>query len=235
MPEGEPLSMKFDYNKLAGDPSRDGGRDYVALRICRLNHDCHANAGHNYDDGAHVEILFAQRDIQPGEEICISYFSFSNLNAERAAAGMGGAQAEYQLIQKVLLDKWTIICPSDCICKDPNIHKLIAKGRQLNLKKEILADSCKPQEALECARELLKVQEALQSSLISKANTHHFAFQVAVMTRKTLDQADQHIAAVVDIYKAICPYSRDTTQYEKKMKNPKIDVNYLSMERHGFF
>ena len=229
------MSIKFDRNKLAGDPSRDGGRDYVALRISRLNHDCQANAGHNYDDGAHVEILFAQRDIEPGEEICISYLSFASLDAQRVTAGMRNAAIEYKLIQMSLLARWAVICPSDCICKDRAIHKLIAQGRQLNIEKEKLAESCKPQEALECAEELLKVQEALQSSWISKANTHYFAFQVALMSRKTLAQAGQHIAAVVDIYKAICPYSRDTPQYEEEMENPEIAVNYLRLERLGIF
>ncbi len=77
-PEGAPLDVKFRINAMAGHPERDGGANIVGLRIARVNHDCRPNAGYIYDETAHVQILFAQRDIHPGEEICISYCSFAN-------------------------------------------------------------------------------------------------------------------------------------------------------------
>ena len=33
-------------------------------------------------------IIFDQRDMHPGEEVCICYFSFSSLNLERPTAGL---------------------------------------------------------------------------------------------------------------------------------------------------
>jgi len=75
VPEGVSLEDKFNKNALASSNEHQastGKRGYVALRISRVNHNCDANAGRNYDDGASVEILYAQRDIQPGEEVCIS-------------------------------------------------------------------------------------------------------------------------------------------------------------------
>jgi len=62
-PKGAPLEVKFKINSIAGHPARDGGKDYVALRVSRVNHDCKPNAGYVYDEVARVEILFAQRDI----------------------------------------------------------------------------------------------------------------------------------------------------------------------------
>ncbi len=47
----------------------------VALRIARVNHACQPNAGTSYDEIARVAILFAQRDIRPGEEITVCYYA----------------------------------------------------------------------------------------------------------------------------------------------------------------
>jgi len=76
-PKGASLQAKFELNQLIGHPSRDGGKNFVGLRISRMNHDCRPNAGYSYDETARAEIVFAQRDIQPGEEICISYFTYA--------------------------------------------------------------------------------------------------------------------------------------------------------------
>ena len=50
-------------------------QEVVALRIARLNHACKPNAVTIYDETARVAILFAQRDISPGEEITICYYA----------------------------------------------------------------------------------------------------------------------------------------------------------------
>jgi len=54
----------------------------IALRIARVNHSCKPNAATIYDETARVAILFAQKDIQPGEVISIClYFPFFKLDA----------------------------------------------------------------------------------------------------------------------------------------------------------
>ena len=73
MPVGGTMLDKFNLNQTTGDPSRDSGRPQLGLRISRLNHDCDPNAGYNYCDASRVQILYANRDILKGEEICISY------------------------------------------------------------------------------------------------------------------------------------------------------------------
>jgi len=60
-----------------------------------------------YDEVARVEIIFAQRDIQPGEEVCICYYSFSSLNLERPTAALA-PEEEFKFIQETLFNTWGI-------------------------------------------------------------------------------------------------------------------------------
>jgi len=54
----------------------------IALGIARVNHSCKPNAATIYDETAHVAILFAQKDIQPGEVISLCLYSpFFKLDA----------------------------------------------------------------------------------------------------------------------------------------------------------
>jgi len=53
--------------------NQDDWKKVVSLRIARVNHDCQPNAAVIYDETACAAILFAQKDIQPGEEILLSY------------------------------------------------------------------------------------------------------------------------------------------------------------------
>ena len=66
-PEGATLEKKSEIN-LFMTPNIVGLLpDSVALRIARVNHACRPNAATIYDETALVAILFAQKDIQPGQ------------------------------------------------------------------------------------------------------------------------------------------------------------------------
>ena len=67
------LNDKFLSNSLIA--SNVGFHIVVALRNARVNHACQPNASTIFDETARVAILFAQKDIQPGEEITICYYS----------------------------------------------------------------------------------------------------------------------------------------------------------------
>ncbi|KAG5988201.1 hypothetical protein E4U52_006813 [Claviceps spartinae] len=45
----------------------------IFLEACRINHDCQNNAVHQWNDNIQQGTVHAMRDIQPGEEITISY------------------------------------------------------------------------------------------------------------------------------------------------------------------
>ena len=66
-PKDGSMEDKFKWNHL----SREGGRNYVALRISLVGNNDNPNAEHHYDETGRVEVLKALRDIQPGEEILI--------------------------------------------------------------------------------------------------------------------------------------------------------------------
>ena len=229
-PEGAPLDVKFQVNSLNGDPSRDGGRSYVGLRVSRVNHDCRPNAGYVYDEIARVEIVFAQREIQPGEEVCISYCSFASLNLERPTAVLS-TETEFQFIQKTLLTTWGIVCPTDCFCKDPAARELVLEGRRINNEMDVLAGKGWLEEALLKGEKLTEIQRRLNVSWLCRAGTHFYCFQIAVRSRKTLGRASKYMEQVLESYRVICPYSEYTSKYERMLKYPETDGNYLSMDR----
>ena len=232
-PEGAPLEVKFQINSMTGDPARDGGKSYVGLRVARINHDCRPNAGYIYDATARVEVIFAQREIQPGEEICISYCSFASLNLERPMASKKGPEAEFEAIQRTLFNTWGIVCPSNCFCKDPTARKLVLEGRRIKDEVDDLAGRGWIEKALLTASKLLEIQRRLNISWLCRASTEFYCFQIALRLRKTLGRAEQYIRAVREMYWVICPYSVYTTRrYEKLLAHPELDPNYLIMERH---
>ena len=113
------------------------------------------------------------------------------------------------------------------------VKKLVVKGWKLNAEIERNADAQKPAAALEAVRELLIIQQKIHSSWISITNTHYLAFQVAIMSRKTIKQAAEHIRMAYEINAEICPNpnSSDMIRCAREMKNPESAINYLSMER----
>ena len=231
MPENGSLQQKFELNRLTGDPSRDSGRDYVGPRISRVNHSCDPNSGHNYCETSRVEILYATRDIQPGEEICFSYRSCNNISHSRPLANTD-TDTEAALIKLLLKKSWDIICPDNCFCNDKTIRELVIKGRKLAVEIENWADLMQPKKALKLAKELFVIQDQIHCAWIAKANIRYLAFQIATMSRETLKEAHEHIRFVHDVYSAVCPFSKDTRKYENEMNHPETAMNYLSVEKH---
>jgi len=130
----------------------------VALRIARANHSCGYNAAHVNDEVAQVEILYALRDIQPEEEICIYYISHANLESEHSA-GRGGLDNELQCIEQTLRNKWGIICPAECDCKDPVWQNLHHKMKNLLIEVDMLAGEGSTEQALQAGDKFLEIQK----------------------------------------------------------------------------
>lgn len=53
-----------------------GARNEQAVysTICRVNHSCVANAAYKWREDERMQVVLATRDIEAGEEICVSYF-----------------------------------------------------------------------------------------------------------------------------------------------------------------
>lgn len=226
-PEGGSLGRKFQKNCLEGDEDTQG-RNYIALRISRVNHSCAPNAAHNYCESSKVEILYACRDIQEGEEICFGYRLFTNVISSLPFPGMT-IDTEFGSIGAVLQLKWGITCPSDCYCKDEKLKEDVVKLRSLFEKFDRLRLRCldptvnrsaKPYSsaALLIADDILALQEKLNASWIAKANVHSAASEIASLNPSLAKSAFDHAKKLYDIYSAVCPLSKATKTHEQKLQ-----------------
>lgn len=65
----------FDIDPDEDDEIQDHGFFVVFPEIARLNHDCRPNADYYFDHSALTQFIHATRDIQPGEELTLSYIN----------------------------------------------------------------------------------------------------------------------------------------------------------------
>lgn len=217
MPANATTIEKFRLNALGGG---DEDQSMLCLRIARANHACDANASHYLDDTKLVKVLFAERDIKEGEEICINYSAFLDLSKSMSSA----------VSRQVLQQKWNIRCPADCWCYRSDIACLVEEGRRLDSAVDDRPiDS--PSSALlgiKRAERLLCIHEDIHSSWITKLRTLYDGFQVAVLQRKTLPQAKEFIEKACEIQSTIfTPKSVDAMKYETWVKHPEQHRNYL--------
>ena len=222
------MSEKFLTNEISGKDNPAENKNYVALRISRVNHSCSRNADHTYDDGARVQVLFATRSIEKGEEICISYGSACDINIERSEE-LSFPPNQVELEKEILRMKWGIVCPPDCACNNIAITSLIKKGTKLFMEAERMVSGAEQHAAaFKIINEVLTIHDQIKSSPLSKGTTHDSAFQMAIMSRKTIAQADKHIGFLCDLYSNICPYSVNrTARYLVLKNNPKFHHNFL--------
>ncbi|KAK4443950.1 hypothetical protein QBC34DRAFT_309963 [Podospora aff. communis PSN243] len=75
----------FDIDPDDGDEIQDHGFFVVFPEIARFNHDCRPNADYYFDHAALTQFIHATRDIQPGEELTLSYINPVMLRVARMA------------------------------------------------------------------------------------------------------------------------------------------------------
>lgn len=201
------------------------------MRICRANHTCLPNAVHTFDDGAGVEVLFATRSIQKGEEIYISYSSSLAIDIDRSEALNFSISDQIRFEREILKNKWGIVCQADCVCNDVTIKSQVIKGTKLLIEAERMENGGKHAAAFQLIHEVLTIHDHIQSSPLAKGVTHYTAFQLAIMSRKTIAQAGKHIGFLCHLYSAVCPYSTtQTARYLKLKTNPELHNNFLILD-----
>jgi len=204
---------------------------HVGLRISRVNHSCVPNADHVYDETNNVEILYALRDIQEGEEICYRYGYFSTFT-EPSDSPNQSLEDELHDRSLVLIGQWGIKCPDDCFCKAASTLDMLSFGRKVMVELQALVQTGVTEVVLTVGADLLKrIYHRLYSSWIDRASTHCFLFQTAIRSSKTMPKAGQHIRSAVEICRAVCPFSERTKEYENMMKHPEMDPNYLMIDK----
>jgi len=208
----------------------------VALRIARVNHACQPNAGTSYDEIARVAILFAQKDIQPGEEISICYYSpffsfnftpFPDMNPDL------NIEEEFNFVKnKILSFIYGVTCSADCSCHDPAFRALFEEGRQLDKTFNDLANQLKIEEALVAGEKLLDIHRRFNISWIYLGVANYNLFRVAFMKSECLPRAKEYIRSAVELFRNICPYSVEyTKQMEKLLEHPGSDRDYMLVDK----
>ena len=213
-PEGADLETKFYINCIDADDNNPG-EGYVGLHFSRANHSCRPNADYAYDQTTGIIIIFALKDIKFGDEICVCYWSFANLDLDRKTANLS-PEEEFQSVQNVLTSRYGIICPDDCYCRDSNAKQLVLEGRRLHTEMSLLVGRDRIEEALEYGEKLLSIRRRLNISMIEQFETEYHCYQIALMRGEALtSRAKGYLQNVYDFYKHIYPYS----QFVKSFKN----------------
>jgi len=69
-----------------------------------------------------LNILFALEDIKKGEEICILYMGFVDINATMSP----------KTARRIMRAKWGITCDQNCLCFDKAFYQKVKQGRKLD-------------------------------------------------------------------------------------------------------
>jgi len=211
----------------------------IALRIARVNHSCKPNAATIYDETARVAILFAQKDIQPGEVISLCLYSpfFKLDDSNQYVPDMNpewSLEEELSFVKnRVLLITRGITCSADCPCHDPATLALVQEGRQLYATVSTLARQYKIDEALAVGDKLVDVHQRLNVSWIYRGYLHSLLFQIGIGRSEMIPKAMEHIRSAAELFKKICPYSEKLTKtYEKLLEHPELDNhNYRAIDK----
>ncbi len=227
------MLQRFAFNTFLGEfclgeDKQPDSQTTVTLRIARVNHACQPNAATIYDETAHVAILFAQKDIHPGEEISICYyFPFFFL----APGVHSNVEEELRFFKNAMSSHYGVTCSADCFCYDPSFHALVLEGRQLYETVEALTYQFKVKEALEAGDKLLDIYRRLNLSWEYLGRAEFSLFQIAIQKSEFVPRAKEYIRSAAELFGKICPYSeRLTKKYEKMLEHPEEQSNYLLMD-----
>jgi hypothetical protein len=149
-------------------------------------------------------VLFAERAIQAGEEIVISYSDFRDVSKKLSS----------QQSRQLLNSTWGIECKSNCFCYDPDIERIVEQSKELDSVIPKLARTGKADRALRAVKELIENHTLLHSSWISRERTLYDGFQISIARRETFKLAEEYIRKAYEIRSSIThPQSRKALQY----------------------
>ena len=198
-----------------------------------INHDCKPNAGSIFDDGAQVLVIYALRDIQPGEEILICYIPFTRTDPSRPTARFKSLTEAYR-VRASMLFKEGIVCPSDCFCKDPLVLELVEDGIKTNnacLELLLRPELRDMERAIEFGEKLLDIQKRLEVSLEIQAATHFSLFNFIALLKSTnkniREKGLYHLEVATTIFRSISPFSKKTKCLEMYLEDPKAAINAM--------
>jgi hypothetical protein len=188
-PKNGNLIEKIKLNGLAAK----NGEAVVCLRIARSNHNCNPNADHRSLDDIGVKVLFAERDIQKGEEICISYTHHNDITKKYSV----------EECSLKLLNCWNIKCPSDCCCNNDHLKSLLKEARKIYHDDFPKLMHLNSKDAVVLMRRLCLLQPEMGNSWYSIMDSCFEGFQACIMQQRTMKEALEYRALYFEIRKSI--------------------------------
>jgi hypothetical protein len=165
-----------------------------------------------------VKILFSERPIEEGEEICICYANYDDV----------GSKLTHVESRLLLQTKWGITCPDDCPCRDTERHKIINESRELYSMVYQMGCTGNPEGALRALKKLIENLESHIHSLMNLQTAYNDGFQIAIMKRKTIPLGIEYVKKSYDIRSSLQhPLSPKILEYKRWVENPRLHRNYL--------
>ena len=235
--KGATLEEKFSNNSFRGVNVDHFIHIGVALRNYRVNHACQPNASAIYDEAARVAILFAQKNIHPGEEITICYYTpFFGLTPYVPSLRLmipefNSIEEELNFFHDLMALEHDITCPTDCFCNDPAILALVREGRQIQSTIIDLTNKNVIEEALDNGDKLLDIHRRLNVSWPALGSTYYNLFRMGICSSRTFPRAKEYLRLAADLYRKMCPYSEKLTKkYEKLLERPDLHRHFKMMD-----
>jgi hypothetical protein len=154
----------------------------IGFRSSRLNHSCNPNVQIWVVEGTHVMVFYSNGPIKRRDELLIDYVSIWVHHSESKES----LQCSMHKISLDLIFRWAIFCPSDCICKDPNILLVVAEFSRLakiSYKSGSEGDFKTSLAASKKRLQLCNTGQSLIGNLEAKCHTLYDAFGAAVLLR----------------------------------------------------
>jgi len=140
-------------------------------------------------------------------------------------------EEELSFLRNLLASVHGIICPSDCFCHDPAILTLVREGRQIEPTVAQLTNQNRIEEALASGENLIAIHRRLNVSWASIGGMNYNLFCIAACKSDTLPRAMGYIRSAVELYRKICPYSKEfTKKYEELLERPGLHPNFKMMD-----
>jgi hypothetical protein len=192
----------------------------LALKVARVNHDCHPNTSCFYDPTHKVVILIANRRISCNEEIRINYVPYGILSPVRA-----------RRLERI----WGIKCDAQCDCQSSSTFKATwDQIHQCDVRVTVaMAMFGSTRRAIFEKRKQLQLIDSLSPSIPVSTKLEELmeAFQIAVSSQRTLEEAKEFISKAYRLQSKIgASDSEFTVKLKKLMDNPSKSVFYLDQD-----
>ncbi|KAJ3031166.1 UNVERIFIED_CONTAM: hypothetical protein HDU68_006037 [Siphonaria sp. JEL0065] len=220
------LREKFDLNAVG---CSEGLGSAVAPRLSRANHSCFNNAGRCHEEFTDTIVMYAQRDILAGEEICINYVPWNNAMFE-------DAKCSNQSRRNQLKHFWSIVCPNDCFCRRSDIELAVDECIVLNAILVVMLDNDQAMSSIRSVRvkfmetitKLMELMKTIHSSPASRVDCYKLLFEVAILKQEDLQLGLDTLDELIGMHMIFQhPQNPVVLQLQEWKRNPQSRTDYF--------